>query len=611
LSGPSKASPTAPKAPAEAREPAAELHASLPPLRRLDAREQPAPSQPPLRFEIESTYATAGAVAYVWDMRSDRMTWQANAQRVLGLDARQSTETGAAYHLNVASSHAGRRFDCIRTAALADKGEGAPYRLEYPIQPGRRRGGGLLWVEEKGRAFAAKDGQPLVARGFVHVIDERRREEERLRYLSERDELTGVLNLSRLTESIGNAMTELALNKRPFAFLMVAINNLGLVNETFGFETGNELIRATARRLASEVREGDAIGRFAANKFGVLVHDCDADGLQAAAKRLSRVIRSTPIETPACRIASTVSIGAVQVPQHAGTVGDIIGFALDALEEAKSGREDRLINYTPNPKRASRRRRNFEMQDAIISALDDGRMRLALQPIVSTTTGETSFYECLLRMQRADGEVVSAGEFIPVAEQLGLSRLIDRRVLELSVGLLRRQKDLRLSFNVSGLTAGDHEWLIALDRLIGGDRALAARLIVEITETAAIQDINESVAFVDTVKELGCRVAIDDFGAGYTSFHNLKHLGADMVKIDGTFIKSLATDPADRVFVEALVHLAKSFKMETVAEWVGDQRSVDILSEIGVTYLQGFHFGEPNLVMHDAGNAPRIVRARA
>jgi EAL domain-containing protein (putative c-di-GMP-specific phosphodiesterase class I) len=214
-------------------------------------------------------------------------------------------------------------------------------------------------------------------------------------------------------------------------------------------------------------------------------------------------------------------------------------------------------------------------------------------------------------MQRPDGELVSAGEFIPVAEQLGLSRLIDRRVLELSIALLREQPDLRLSFNVSGLTAGDHEWLVALDRLIAGDRALAARLIVEITETAAIQDINESVAFVDTVKELGCRVAIDDFGAGYTSFHNLRHLGADMVKIDGTFITSLATDPTDRVFVEALVHLAKSFNMETVAEWVGDQRSVDILTEIGVTYLQGYHFGQPKLVVPDAGFTPRIISARA
>ncbi|MFO1172905.1 MAG: EAL domain-containing protein [Hyphomicrobiaceae bacterium] len=569
------------------------------PLRRLESREAPNPL-PPLRFDVEATYAAAGTVAYVWDMRSDRMTWQTNASVVLHVDGRQTIDTGAAYHLLIAASHAGRRYEAIRAAALADRGEGSAYRVEYPVKPSGRRAGELMWVEEKGRAFASRDGQPLVARGFVHAIGDRRAEEDRLRYLADHDELTGLLNLDRLTRGIESALANHAVTKQPFAFLMVAINNLALVNETFGFETGNELIRAIGRRLAGDVRGGDAIGRFAANKFGVLVHACDIDGLQVAANRLASVVRKTPIETPACRIASTVSIGAVQVPQHATTVGDIVGFALDALEEAKAGREDRLVVYAPNPRRASRRRRNIEMADAIMSALDEQRMRIALQPIVHTAGGDVAFYECLLRMQRPDGEIVSAGEFIPVAEQLGLSRLLDRRVLELSVALLRQQPDLRLSFNVSGLTAGDHEWLIALDKLIDGDRALAARLIVEITETAAIKDLNESVAFVDTVKEIGCRVAIDDFGAGYTSFHNLKHLGADMVKIDGTFIKNLASDPSDRIFVEALVHLAKSFHMETVAEWVGDQASVDILKEVGANYLQGFHFGQPQLVQTDA-----------
>jgi diguanylate cyclase (GGDEF)-like protein len=584
---------------------------AMPPLRRLTPVELATPSHPPIRFDAEDSYAAAGAAAYVWDLRTDRMTWQANAQTLLGHAGRQAIESGVAYHLSIATRHAGRRSEIVRTAALADIGEGAPYRLEYPLQPAGRRGGDMTWVEEKGRAFLAKDGQPLVARGFIHPIDERRREEDRLRFLADHDELTGLLNLKRLTTVIESALTDHAVTKRPFAFLMVAINNLGLVNETFGFETGNELIRATAQRLAGEVRAGDMIGRFAANKFGVLVRDCDIDGLQAAAKRLSRVVRGSPIETSSCRIASTVSIGAVEVPQHATTIGDMIGFALDALEEAKTGREDRLVTYAPNPKRASRRRRNIEMADAIMSALDEQRMRIALQPVVVTATGQAAFHECLLRMQRADGEMVSASEFIPVAEQLGLSRLIDRRVLELSVGLLRRQPELKLSFNVSGMTAGDHEWLIALDRLLADDRALAARLIVEITETAAIQDINESTAFVDTVKDLGCRVAIDDFGAGYTSFHNLKHLGADMVKIDGTFIKSLATDPSDRVFVEALVHLAKSFGMETVAEWVCDQKSVDILTETGVTYLQGFHFGGPKLALFDDGGLPGLLEAQA
>jgi EAL domain-containing protein (putative c-di-GMP-specific phosphodiesterase class I) len=166
-------------------------------------------------------------------------------------------------------------------------------------------------------------------------------------------------------------------------------------------------------------------------------------------------------------------------------------------------------------------------------------------------------------------------------------------VLELAVDLLKRHPKIRLSVNVSSTTASDHEWVVALHRLTGGRRALTSRLIVEITETTVIHDLDQTIAFVDTLKELGCSVAIDDFGAGYTSFKNLKLLNADMVKIDGAFVKNLKEDTSDQVFIRTMIDLAQNFKMETVAEWVGNQESADFLAEVGITYLQGFHYGMP------------------
>ena len=232
-------------------------------------------------------------------------------------------------------------------------------------------------------------------------------------------------------------------------------------------------------------------------------------------------------------------------------------------------------------------------EDEHVAVGADNRMRLVLQPIVDSKTGEPKFYEALMRMAQPDGSVISAGEFVHVAEQLGLSRLIDRRTLELAVALLKQDTGLKLSLNVSGLTCGDQAWLAALQHLTGRDRQITSRLIVEITETAAIHDLNQSIAFVDTLKEIGCQVAIDDFGAGYTSFKNLKHLAVDMVKIDGGFVRNLPTDPSDRVFLETMVTLANSFGMETVAEWVGCEETAKIASDVGVTYLQGFHYGRP------------------
>ena len=255
--------------------------------------------------------------------------------------------------------------------------------------------------------------------------------------------------------------------------------------------------------------------------------------------------------------------------------------------------------------------RNISIADDVSSALDDNRMRLVLQPIMLAATKQTAFYECLLRMAKPDGSLIGAADFITIAEQLGMSRLIDRRTLELAVGLLKKHADLKLSLNVSGLTCADHDWLVSLHRLTGGQRALTERLIIEITETTAVDSLDQTITFVDTLKEFGCKVAIDDFGAGYTSFKNLKHLNADMVKIDGGFVKNLAREPTDRIFLKTLAELAGAFGMETVAEWVTDQATSDIVCGMGVTYLQGFHYGMPMEVSEVAAGArPRTASGR-
>ena len=243
--------------------------------------------------------------------------------------------------------------------------------------------------------------------------------------------------------------------------------------------------------------------------------------------------------------------------------------------------------------------RNISMAKDVVSALEAGRMRLALQPIVSTATWRPALHECLLRMELTDGTTIGAGEFIGAAEKLGLSRLIDRRALELAVGLLEAQPELHLSLNVSGLTCSDNDWLRVLKRLTGGSQ-LAERLTIEITETAAIQDLDQSVAFVDTLKEFGCRVAVDDFGAGYTSFKILKHLAVDMVKIDGAFVHNLVRDTSDQVFIKVMADLARNLGMVSVAEWVGDDTTARLLADAGIDYLQGFHFGEPVLAGRSA-----------
>jgi len=294
------------------------------------------------------------------------------------------------------------------------------------------------------------------------------------------------------------------------------------------------------------------------------------------------------------------------VPAQARTVQDSVGYALEALDRAKAKRFGCFMSYEPNFKRESERQRNRAMADEIVLAVQEERMHLALQPIVRTSDRKAAFYECLLRLEKPDGQIVSAGDFIAVAERLGLGRMIDRQALELSIKLLKENPSLNLALNVSSLSTTDHEWLVTLHALTGGRKEVIQRLSVEITETAAIEDLDQTMSFVDALKELGCSVAIDDFGAGYTSFRNLKFLPVDMVKIDGSFVKNMTRDRVDRIFIETLVNLARTFQIETVAEWVGDEETARALTEMGVTYLQGYHFGEPLLA-----TKPRRLRQSA
>ena len=548
-------------------------------------------------FDLVGILSGVDETAYLWDLLTDQISWESNAVKVLAVRSPRHIESGAEFRFNVAAEHTRRRDETIMGgdghAGEPSPTTGWPYRVQYRFAPGGRRSDVSLWLEDRGRLWTDANGRPLRARGVIRIIDEHLDEDHNLLQRTDHDELTGQLNRVRLTEAIASITSSSVETRQPAAFLMVAINNLATINQTFGFDIGDEVIASAARTLRRRLRAGDTIGRYSSNKFGIVLGDCGPGAMRIAADRFLKAVRNAVIETSACHISATVSIGGVLIPEQATNVQEAISHSLQALDDAKQRRFDCFAAYEPRAGQATIRQRNILIADEVTSALEQHRMVLMLQPIVDCRTLKPKHYECLLRMEKHDGSRISAGEFIPVAEQLGMSHLIDRRTLELTVDLLKRHPDLSFALNVSGLTPANHEWLAALHQLTGGRRSLTERLVIEITETAVIGDIDQTIAFVDTLKELGCKVAIDDFGAGYTSFKNLKLLDIDLVKIDGTYIKNLAADPHDLVFIKALRDLASSLGMETVAEWVQDQKTVDILREAGIDYLQGYFTGEP------------------
>ena len=228
------------------------------------------------------------------------------------------------------------------------------------------------------------------------------------------------------------------------------------------------------------------------------------------------------------------------------------------------------------------------------AAVRDDRLLFAYQPVISAKTGAVDYYECLLRQRGPDGKVTGAAEFIPAVEQLGQIRLIDRHVLDRAIGEVAAHPGITLGFNISGLTAADRPWLRALTARLRQEPELARRIVVEITETAALYDIEESARFVSALRQAGCRVALDDFGAGHASLRHLHNLPVDTVKIDGAFIRNVAGSPDNRVFLRHLIKLAAGFGFRTVAECVETAEDAAILREEGVEFLQGHHCGRPS-----------------
>jgi EAL domain-containing protein (putative c-di-GMP-specific phosphodiesterase class I) len=253
---------------------------------------------------------------------------------------------------------------------------------------------------------------------------------------------------------------------------------------------------------------------------------------------------------------------------------------------------------------SDRRSHSLSILTTVRAALRDNRLLFAFQPVISAATGEVDYFECLLRMREPAGGIVAGGAFITTIEELGLIGFIDGYALEQTVRELSNYPKIRLGLNISSLTACDGRWLRLLISLLRGRPDLACRLIVEITETAALQDITESARFVDVLHHTGCRVALDDFGAGHTSLRQLRSLAVDTVKVDRSLIRNISCRADKRLVMCDLLAVIKSFRVTTVAEGVENAEDAATVRLLGFGYLQGYHMGPPTIERSWLGAEP-------
>lgn len=543
-----------------------------------------------------------GEVVYDWDVVSDRLTWGPNALTVLGVGGLEQISSGRAYSELITSDSLASRYAAIAGSTASDGGDGVPYRARYGIGVGGGRVKQTVWLEDTGRWFGGADGKAARAHGLIRVITSHYEAERELEFRSRFDALTGCYNRAHILDIVTRHLSRTPGRQTHFCILLASLENLFVLNRTYGYDVADEVVAGVAKRLRGTMRGPDSLGRYAGAKFALVLDNCDRDQMMIAAQRFLNETSREPIETSAGPIPVALRIGGVAAPRDGRTANLLFQHAEEALDLARASAATRLIAFEPSLARNDTRVQAARMADEIVGALNDGRVALALQPIVDSKTRRPAFSEALIRLRQPDGSIVSPGAILPIAEKAGLVHLLDQRVLELAVARLQADPQLTLSVNVSGATVHDPDWPERFKAMIAQNPSIAARLIVEITETCAIADVEATHAAISCARSLGVRVAMDDFGAGHTSFRNLRRLPFDLIKMDGAFVQNIARSPDDRFFVRTLIDLAHHMNLPVVAEWVEDAETAKLLTEWGVEYMQGVHFADARIVENGASS---------
>lgn len=539
------------------------------------------------------TLTSLGVVVYDWDLVADRIGWGANAAEVLGVPEAALPATGRDFAEIVLPGDAATRADAIAAASEPDGGTGIAYAAAYGVRLGC---GGQAAVDDTGRWFADSGGKPATAHGVMRL---RRHEPDR--------EEAGRGRSAFLAQA-GGDIAEAVAAKRPLTLFAMAVGNLGELNDRFGFEATDRAIGTFLARLCATMRARDRFVRYSGNRFALLLRGCGPAEAEVAADRLQRLCCGEPVAVAGGTAEIRLAIGAASAPDHAVEPGTLLRRAEQSLALCKRRAGASFLAYDPRLFRTSLPGDRPDPLLDTIEALNTRRIALAFQPVVEAGSRRVAFREALLRVEGEDGRIRPAGDIVPALERAGLVHLADQRMLELVAAHLAAHPAAGVSLNVSPKTFERPDWLPVLAAHLQGRPGIAARLIVEVTETTAIRDPAATRRTFDSMKALGVRVAIDDFGAGHTSFRHMRDFPVDMVKIDGAFVQNLSRSPDDRYFVRTLIDLARHLGLRTVGEWVEDEESARLLAEWGADYLQGDHCGRPELTRPAApGQAAALV----
>lgn len=512
-------------------------------------------------------------------------------------------DIGAALKLvdEISSSDRGRDNIVIKCLRLK-RAVGVPAHSQLVTREGRRIG-----IEGSAVPILSRSGDIEGAVAVLRDVSHQRKLTRQLSWQSTHDTLTGLINRREFETRLARALAASKKNDQVHALLYMDLDQFKIINDTCGHEAGDVLLQRLSRLLQTQMRDGDILARLGGDELGILLPDCAPGQALSIAEQIRQSIKQFRFVWEQRSFELGISIGLVHIDQSSKSMTELLIAADQACYQAKEQGRNRIHVYKGSDLMLAQRHGEMLWVARLSEAFEHGHFKLYAMPIVKLTPPPEQHQEVLIRIQSAKGGLIEPAAFIPAAERYDLMVSIDRWVIKAvcqhikstrdSLPLLAafeasRSRRLALySINLSGISLGDPALLDYITEQFVDHEIAPEQICFEITETAAIADLPKAHQLMTSLKALGCRFSLDDFGSGLSSFAYLKALPVDYLKIDGIFIRDIATNPINRAMVKAINEVGHVMGILTVAEYVADDATLAIVRELGIDYAQGHAVG--------------------
>lgn len=437
-----------------------------------------------------------------------------------------------------------------------------------------------------------EEGQEIIL-SIGSDLTKRKEAEDALHWLAHNDGLTGLANRRAFKQTIHQTLN--AKNRGVLAF--IDINKFKQINDVYGHAVGDAVLIQLARDLEAATRSYDFISRLAGDEFTVIFNRITDTEIPAVFDKLLEQLNNYIVLDDGNQLHYSVSIGVAKFPEHASQEQQLIVNADLAMYVAKKKGMGHWHLFDPSSDDFLTMHDDNRQLHILKKAIEENRFVLYYQPICSLEKNEISHYEVLIRKLDVNGKLIFPGDFIPAAERMGLITKIDRWVLDEALAKLadelQTQPDLKFAINISAPSLQQDSMPSLIQELLAKHKVDSRHLIIELTETAYIDNFDLVLNNLEQIDNLGVKIALDDFGVGFSSFSYLKKMPLSFVKLDGSYVRELINNYEDQVFVESVTKMVEAFGMHTVAEFVGDDQTYQRLKDLGVSYGQGFYIGQP------------------